>query len=89
MSDALRLAQERIQRFERLGGVDLSLLDQEEKHPLLAEIRSGIAHLSKAVFTFRCPMCGHKVSSDQEMEPMCTGPNCTDDHEPLVMELVR
>lgn len=84
--DELRLAQQRLVRFERLGGVDLSRLQPEEREPLLAEIHVGTAHLKKTVFIYRCPLCGKTERSDSEMSPACTGPSWTDDHplEPMV-----
>lgn len=41
-----------------------------------------------AKFVFRCPLCGRQESNDQRMEPMCTGPDWTDDHPPEIMILV-
>lgn len=86
MSAAGRLAQQRLLRFRR-GGVDLSRLDPEERDPLLAEVRIGLAPIKRGKFVFRCPTCGNRFESDQEMEPLCTGPNASlDEHEPAVME---
>lgn len=84
-TEELREAQERIRRFERLGGVNLSRLEPEEKHDLLAEVRTGVALHKKAVFRFQCPMCGNIATNDQDLAPLCTGPNWTDDHphEPM------
>ena len=81
-----RIAQERIERFERLGGVDLSRLDPEEERMLFPEIRTGVAQHKKAVFHFRCPICGRVETNDQDLEPLCTGPSWTDDHphEPMI-----
>lgn len=36
-------------------------------------------------FLFVCPECGREFRNDQRMEPMCTGPSWTNDHEPTVM----
>lgn len=80
--------EERIQRFERLGGVNLSRLEPEERHDLMAEVRTGIAQHKKAVFRFRCPMCGNVATNDQDMPPMCTGPSWTDDHPYEVMQKI-
>lgn len=38
---------------------------------------------------FQCPLCGKEFRHDDEYEPMCTGPDWTDDHEPTVMEFRR
>ena len=38
------------------------------------------------VFLFVCPVCKNQVSQREPMEPMCTGPNWTDDHEPMLMK---
>lgn len=88
MSDALRLASERIARFERLGGVNLARLDPEERDLVVPTIQSGTITLKKAIFWYRCLLCGNKASNDQEMEPLCTGPNWTDDHPPEVMQCI-
>lgn len=77
--------QERIQRFTRLGGVDLSRLDRQERQLMAPSIHMGVEEYKRAVFTFRCGMCGNVVQNNQDMEPMCTGPNWTDDHPPHVM----
>lgn len=81
----LREAEERIRRFERLGGVNLAKLDPEPRHDLLAEIRTGIASHKKVIFRFQCPICGNIATNDQDMSPVCTGPSWTDDHpyEPM------
>jgi hypothetical protein len=88
VNDGLRIAGERLRRFERLGGVDLSRLYPEERDPLEAHIHVGTANLKKAIFTFRCELCGRVERSDQEMPPACTGPSWTDDHplEPMIRE---
>jgi len=80
------VAQERIARFQRLGGVDLAHLAPEERDPLMARVQVGTAEYKKAVFTFRCEMCGRVERSDMEMPPACTGPDWTDVHplEPMV-----
>ena len=80
---ALKTAQERIKRFERLGGVDLSRHEFED--PIHALIHVGTAEYNQAFFEFECETCHHQVRSNQEMEPMCTGPSWTDDHPPEVM----
>lgn len=88
MSEALGVAQDRIRRFERLGGIDLSSLHHEERHDLLAEVRSGIASYKKAVFRFRCSLCGNTATNDAEMSPACTGPSWRDEHPMEPMELI-
>jgi hypothetical protein len=88
MSEALRQANERIRRFERLGGVDLSGLSRDEKAPILAEVRTGLFELRRAIFTYKCPMCANVLRSPQEMEPLCSGPSWTDDHPLEIMERV-
>jgi hypothetical protein len=40
-------------------------------------------------FLFVCPMCGHEFRNDQRLEPLCTGPSWTNDHEPTIMIEVR
>lgn len=85
MEEALRIAQQRIERFKRFGGVDLSHLDPQERWGTQTEIHVGLAQYKKTVFSFYCEMCGKIESGDQEMEPMCTGPSWTDDHPPHVM----
>lgn len=86
---AREVTEERIARFERLGGVDLAKLYPEERDPLLAQVHVGTAHLKKARFAFRCDLCGRIERTDSEMEPLCTGPSWTDDHEPTVMRPAR
>ena len=83
------LIEERVARFKRLGGVDLSSLENEELDPLLATIHVGTAHLKKAIFVFRCEMCGNTERSDTEMSPACTGPDWTDAHPMEPMTFVR
>lgn len=83
--EEVRLARERVQRFERLGGVDLSHLDLGD--PLRTEVEVGTALYRKAIFVFKCGFCGRIERSDKEMEPMCTGPGWTDEHPPAVMVL--
>lgn len=80
--------QERILLFERLGGVDLSKLEPEITHDVLVEARSGLFHHRKAMFSFTCPECGKHVTNDQLLEPLCTGPNWTDNHPPTIMQLM-
>ena len=82
-------AQERVQRFERMGGIPLDRLDPEEHHDLLAEVRSGIAHYKKGIFHYRCSVCGNIVANDQEMPPACTGPGWQDSHPLEPMELIH
>jgi len=84
----LQVVQERVARFERLGGVDLSKLEPEERDPLLARVQVGTAHLKKVVFSFRCPVCGQTARSDNEMPPACTGPSWTDEHPLEPMEKI-
>lgn len=76
--------EERVRRFERLGGIRLDPAD----HGLLAAVRTGVAETHHG-FRFRCPMCGNEAVNDQEMAPACTGPSWTDDHAPEPMVLVR
>ena len=52
-----------------------------------AEIEVGLFETGKP-FVYRCPLCGRQARNDQRMEPMCTGPNWTDDHPPEIMILV-
>ncbi len=80
-----QLTVERIERFKRLGGIELGRLEQEELDPLLAHIHVGTANLKKTIFVFRCDWCGRVERSDNEMSPACTGPGSTDDHplEPM------
>lgn len=85
LTPAQRTALERVRRFERLGGVDLSRLEPEDRSVLLGAVRGGVANLRKATFRFECPVCRKIFEQDQEMEPMCTGPSWTDDHEPTIM----
>lgn len=79
----LLATQARIRRFERSGGVDLSRVDAED--PIRVVVEAGTANHKKAVFAFRCEMCGRVERNDQEMTPACTGPSWTDDHplEPM------
>lgn len=86
-AEELQLAEERIRRFQKLGGVDLSRADPED--PLRTFVEAGTAEYKKTVFVFKCEMCGNVVRADQDMEPMCTGPSWTDDHPPVVMTLRR
>jgi hypothetical protein len=85
-AEELKTARERIERFHRLGGVDLSRL-REAEDPLRAEIEIGLANYKKTVFTYRCEICGRVERLDQEMSPACTGPSWTEDHplEPMVL----
>jgi hypothetical protein len=86
-TDEHREAQERIERFKRLGGVELGGLEPLEKRFLRSEVITGLANYKKTVFTYFCPLCGRIERSDQEMSPACTGPNWTDDHnlEPMIL----
>lgn len=87
MTDPLREAEGRLDRFRRLGGVDLSRLEQGERETLEAEARLGLAAVKRGKYVFRCPSCGNRFENDQELEPLCTGPNAgLDEHEPTVME---
>lgn len=76
---------ERFRRFERLGGVDLSRLEPEERQEKVSRVLVGLEPLKKAVLRFRCPACGNEVENDQEMEPACTGPGTADEHPLEVM----
>lgn len=82
-----KVTAERIKRFERLGGVDLSRREWED--PIHALVHTGTVEFKQAFFQFECPECLHRVRSNQEMEPMCTGPMWTDDHAPEIMRLVK
>lgn len=84
-----RLVKERVDRFVRLGGVDLSRLADRDD-PLRTEVEVGTASYKRAVFSFRCELCGRVETSDQEMPPACTGPSWLDVHplEPMVSTLV-
>lgn len=88
-AEELRIARERIRRFERLGGVCLSRMEPEEQQPLLAEVEVGLAKYRHTLFHFRCPICGREEHSDMEMPPACTGPRWVDEHplEPMVPKL--
>lgn len=77
----LKVAAERIERFKRLGGVELDRDDIGLHH----EVWGGLAEYKQTTFRFRCPMCGKVEELQTEMEPMCTGPLWTDDHMPVVM----
>jgi hypothetical protein len=54
---------------------------------------NALSHLDRFILqpkkqgvAFRCPLCRHVVFNDAAgLEPMCTGPRWTDDHEPTVM----
>lgn len=50
-------------------------------------LRPGQALLKVGVYVFRCPLCGNEFRYDDPYEPMCTGPNSTDEHSPEVMRL--
>lgn len=80
---------ERVDRFARLGGVDLSRL-RDAEDPLRATVEVGTANFKRAVFTFRCPICGHTEKNDQDMPPACTGPSWLDEHplEPMIRSLI-
>lgn len=87
MDDPYKLAADRVRRFQQTGGGDLARLDPEERHLLLAEVRVGLALAKKGWYTFECPVCRNRADSDQEAEPMCTGPHPSlDEHEPTVMD---
>lgn len=87
-AEELNQAAERIERFKRLGGVELSRLEPEQKQGLVFAIRGGTADYKRAIFRFRCPLCGNTATNNQDMEPMCTGPSWTDDHPPEVMQRI-
>jgi hypothetical protein len=82
-----RTTEQRIERFKRLGGIELGRLEQEELDPLLAHIHVGTQPLKKTVFSFRCELCGRVERSDNEMPPACTGPSWLDEHplEPMTL----
>ena len=63
----------------RLGGVE---------DPTRARVETGLEPHKRTVFWFRCPVCAHEARQDVAMEPMCTGPSWTNDHEPTVMARV-
>lgn len=52
-----------------------------------AEIEVGVFETG-AKFVFRCPLCGRQEVNDQRLEPLCTGPSWTDDHNPEPMQRV-
>lgn len=54
----------------------------------LGEARMGVYETGHK-YRFRCPVCHNVAANDQGMEPLCTGPSWTDDHEPTVMIRVR
>ncbi len=60
--------------------------ESEDEQPK-ALIETGLFETG-AVFVFRCPLCGRQERNDQRLEPMCTGPSWTDDHNPEPMILV-
>ena len=80
-AEELQLAAERIERFRRLGGVELDPDDIGLRHRVWA----GTEPLKKTRFTFRCTLCGRIERLETEMEPVCTGPLWTDDHPMAVM----
>lgn len=77
---------ERIKRFERLGGVNLARHEWED--PIHAQVHAGTQEYDQALFDFQCLTCGNRVRSNQEMEPLCTGPDWMDTHEPKVMSRI-
>ena len=85
--EPLAFARDRIRRFERLGGIDLSRLKDAED-PLRTTVEVGTAEYKRAIFTFRCPVCGRTERNDVEMAPACTGPSWLDEHplEPMIRE---
>lgn len=87
MNAALLEAAQRVERFKRLGGVDLGALAPKERYDMTAEVHIGLAHLRKTIFRYRCPECGHEVDNDQEMSPACTGPSWLDEHLIRPMQL--
>lgn len=54
-------------------------------NPPPALTRPPVFKAKKTIYVFKCPVCGHEVRNDSDMEPMCTGPNWTDDHELALM----
>jgi hypothetical protein len=62
----------------------MSLVDLERMAHRFDEI--ALAPQTSGVPVFRCPVCGRNERSDATaMEPACTGPSWTDDHELTVM----
>lgn len=50
----------------------------------------GLRVHTRGVIVYRCPVCRNEHRSDDEYEPICTGPNATlDDHEPAMMAVVE
>jgi hypothetical protein len=43
---------------------------------------------AKALWTFQCPICDNRVTSEQNLQPMCTGPGWQDTHPPDLMRYV-
>lgn len=70
----------RIRQFKALGGAVLVADDDV----LNAHVHIGVAEHKRA-FVFQCSICGRVERNNQDMEPLCTGPQWTDDHEPTVM----
>jgi len=75
------LIERRIRQFKAVGGVEIEPDDKAQE----ALIHIGVAEHNRAVFSFECPVCGRVERGNTDMEPMCTGPGWTDDHEPEVM----
>ena len=48
-------------------------------------ILPGDVQVKDGACQFECPVCHHLHSSDEPVEPMCTGPLWTDDHAPTIM----
>lgn len=71
----------RIAQFKAVGGVEFV----PEDKALEALVHIGVAEHRQVVFTFQCPLCSRIERNNQDMEPMCTGPAWTNDHEPTIM----
>jgi hypothetical protein len=73
-------------------GAQVPLLPRE--HSALGDRLDGRAEVEVGLFNtghgfvFVCPVCGKRERNDQRMEPACTGPGWTDDHEltPMVLK---
>jgi hypothetical protein len=81
-----------IEAFTLFNGKRVPILRREsvalaEDHSSRATIEVGLFETGHA-FMFVCPLCGRQETNDQRMEPACTGPGWTDDHEltPMVLK---
>lgn len=79
-------AEQRIEKFKRLGGIEIGGLDPLERRFLRSEVIVGLANYKKAVFSYFCPLCGRIERLDQDMPPACTGPSWMNEHalEPML-----